>query len=88
MKYMANVKLGDELTWCYTLQTKRKFNRLFYRLRVITGQTIRRGKVSGSVCLRWVFGLRVAYSYSLYFSEQLSCINYFHRSYGLKYIDF
>ena len=30
----------------------------------------------------------VAYSYSLYFSEQLSCIKYFHLTYGLKDIDF
>ena len=30
----------------------------------------------------------VAYSYSLYFFEQLSCIKYFHLTYGLKDIDF
>ena len=30
----------------------------------------------------------VAYSYSLYFSEQLSCIKYFHLTYGLKDINF
>ena len=33
-------------------------------------------------------GMWVAYSYSLYFSEQLSCIKYFHWTYGLKDIDF
>ena len=32
--------------------------------------------------------LWVAYSYSLYFSDQLSCIKFFHRSYGLKDIEF
>ena len=30
----------------------------------------------------------VAYSYSLYFSEQLSCIKFFHPTYGLKDINF
>ena len=33
-------------------------------------------------------GMRVAYPGSLYFSEQLSCIKFFHRSYGLKVINF
>ena len=32
--------------------------------------------------------IRVAYPYSLYFSNHLSCIKFFHRSYGLKDIDF
>src|ERR1041385_7177638 len=32
-----------ELMRCYTLQTKREFNRKFYRLRTITGQCNRRG---------------------------------------------
>ena len=31
---------------------------------------------------------RDAYSESSYFSEQLSCIKYFHPSYGLFYINF
>ena len=44
------VKLGGELTQCYTLRTKREFNRMFCRLWVITGQTIRRGKVLCLVC--------------------------------------
>ena len=30
----------------------------------------------------------VAHSYSLYFSEQPSCIKYFHLAYGLKDTDF
>ena len=30
---------------------------------------------------------RIPYSYSLNFSEQLSCINYFNPGYGLKYIN-
>ena len=30
----------------------------------------------------------IAYSYSLYFSEQFSYINYFHLIYGLKVIKF
>ena len=38
--------------------------------------------------LEGVVDIRIAYSYSLYFSDQVSCINYFHRSYGLKDIDF
>ena len=33
-------------------------------------------------------GMWIAYSCSLYFSEQLSCIKYFHPTYGLKDIDF
>ena len=33
-------------------------------------------------------GILVAYPYSLYFSEQLSCIKYFHLNYGLKDIEF
>ena len=33
-------------------------------------------------------GIRVAYLYSLYFSEQLSCINYFDLTYGLKDINY
>ena len=33
-------------------------------------------------------GIRVAYSGSLYFSDQLSRINYFNPSYGLKDINF
>ena len=32
--------------------------------------------------------IRVAYSSSLYFSEQLSCIKFFHPTYGLKDINF
>ena len=32
--------------------------------------------------------IRVAYSYSLDFSDQLSCIKFFNLSYGLKDIDF
>ena len=32
--------------------------------------------------------IRVAYSYSLDFSDQLSCIKFFHLSYGLKDINF
>ena len=32
--------------------------------------------------------IRVAYSYSLYFSDQFSCIKFFDLSYGLKDIDF
>ena len=32
--------------------------------------------------------IRVAYPYSLDFFDQLSCIKFFHRSYGLKDIDF
>ena len=30
----------------------------------------------------------MAYSYSLYFSDQFSCIKFFDLSYGLKDIDF
>ena len=33
-------------------------------------------------------GIRIAYSYLLYFSEQLSCIKFFHPTYGLKDIYF
>ena len=32
--------------------------------------------------------IQVAYSYSLDFSDQLSCIKFFHPTYGLKDIDF
>ena len=32
--------------------------------------------------------IQIAYSYSLYFSDQLSCIKFFDLSYGLKDIDF
>ena len=32
--------------------------------------------------------IRVAYPYSLDFSEQLSCIKFFHLTYGLKDINF
>jgi len=32
--------------------------------------------------------MRIAYSYTLYFSDQLSCINYFDLTYGLKDIEF
>ena len=32
--------------------------------------------------------IRVVYPHSLYFSDQLSCIKFFHPSYGLKDIDF
>ena len=38
--------------------------------------------------LEGVMDIRVAYLYSLYFSDQLSCIKFFHQSYGLKDIDF
>ena len=40
------------------------------------------------VMLEGVVGIRLAYSYSLYFSDQLSCINYFDITYGLKDIQF
>ena len=43
----------------------------FHRFRVITGQTNRRGKVTGSVCWRGVVDLRVAYPGLLYSSDQL-----------------
>ena len=59
-----------------------------YRLWVIIGQAIRRGNVPCSVCQRGVVDIRVVYPYSLYFSEQLSCIKFFHLTYGLKDIDF
>ena len=39
-------------------------------------------------CVRGVVDLRIVYSDSLYFSDQFSCTNYFHPSYGLKYINF
>ena len=38
--------------------------------------------------LRGVVDMQVAYPYSLYFSDQLSCIKFFHLSYGLKDINF
>ena len=38
--------------------------------------------------LEGVVGVWIAYSYSLYFFEQLSCIKYFHLTYGLKDIEF
>ena len=38
--------------------------------------------------LEGVVGIRVAYPYSLDFSDQLSCIKFFHLSCGLKDIDF
>ena len=33
-------------------------------------------------------GIRAAYTYPLYFSDQISCINYFNPTYGLKDIQF
>ena len=41
-----------------------------------------------SVCYRGVVGVWVAYLYSLYFSDQFSCIKFFDPSYGLKDIKF
>ena len=38
--------------------------------------------------LEGVVDIRIAYSYSLYFSDQFSCIKFFDLSYGLKVIDF
>src|SRR3954469_10577269 len=38
--------------------------------------------------LEGVVGIRIVYSYSLYFSDEFSCINFFDPSYGLKDIDF
>ena len=35
-----------------------------------------------------VVDIQIAYSYSLYFSDQFSCIKFFDLSYGLKDIDF
>ena len=32
--------------------------------------------------------IQIAYSYLLYFFDQLSCIKFFHLSYGLKDIEF
>ena len=32
--------------------------------------------------------MRIAYSYSLYFSDQFSCIKFFDLTYGIKDIDF
>ena len=32
--------------------------------------------------------IQIAYSYSLYFSDQISCIKFFDLTYGLKDIDF
>ena len=46
------------------------------------------GKCSGFCMLEGVVDIWVAYSYSLDFSDQLSCIKFFHPSYGLKDIDF
>ena len=33
-------------------------------------------------------GIRIAYSYSLYFSDQFSCIKFLNQTYGLKDIEF
>ena len=38
--------------------------------------------------LEGVVDILVVYPYSLYFSEQLSCIKFFDLTYGLKDIDF
>src|SRR3954462_12834777 len=52
------------------------------------GQTVRRGNVRCSLCYRGVVDIRIAYSYLLYFSDQLSCIKFLNPSYGLKVIEF
>ena len=61
---------------------------MIYQLRVIIGQCIRRGKVPCAVCWRGVVDIQIAYSYSWHFSDQISCINYFNLTYGLKDIEF
>ena len=38
--------------------------------------------------LDWVVDIQIAYSYSLYFSDQFSCIKFFDLSYGLKDINY
>ena len=55
---------------------------------VIYRQCNRRG--DGSVCgmLEGCGGAWVAYTYSLHFSDQFSCIKFFDQSYGLKDINF
>ena len=51
-------------------------------------QCNRRGTVPCRKCRGHLRGVWIAYSYSLYFSDQLSCINYFNPTYGLKDIEF
>ena len=61
---------------------------MIQQLRVIIGQCIRRGKVPCMQCRGHLRGVWIAQLYSLYFSDQLSCIKFFHLIYGLKDIEF
>ena len=60
----------------------------FNRYRELPNRATIGGTVRCSVCYRGVVGIRVAYSYLLYFSDQFSCIKFFDLTYGLKDIDF
>ena len=52
------------------------------------GQTVRRGTVRCSGCQRGAVDIRIAYSYSTYFSGQFSYTKYFNPTYGLRDIKF
>ena len=54
----------------------------------IIGQMVRGGDGSMLGILEGVVNKRIAYSYSLYFSDQFWCIKFFDPIYGLKDIDF
>src|SRR3954468_3208533 len=51
-------------------------------------QTAREGECRCSMRQGGVVDIRIAYPYSLYFSDQLSCIKFFDLKYGLKDINF
>src|SRR3954465_14433986 len=51
-------------------------------------QTVPEGGMSMFGKLEGVVDIWIAYSYSLYFSDQFSCIKFLNLSYGLKYIEF
>src|SRR4051812_24583552 len=61
---------------------------MFYRLRSCDRQMNLRRNVPRSVCWRGMVDTRLAYSYSSYFSDQVSCIKYFNLTYSLKDINF
>src|SRR4051812_34112407 len=54
----------------------------------LTGRQPGRGKCRCSMRQGGVVDIRIAYPYSLYFSDQLSCIKFFDPIYVLKDIDF
>src|ERR1041385_2949353 len=68
-------KRGDGVTvlvetFRTTFMFRRNSSGYFNSTGQIIGQTVRRGTVRCSVCLRGVVDQRIAYPYSLYFSDQ------------------